>query len=90
MDKGFSRGHELYSFNGIDWFYTSTNEPQYEIESCTKCGLKASQDDPDPCLGMLPGVKYACCGHGIPGQDYVVLNNGNRISLEEYKQNNHE
>jgi hypothetical protein len=27
---------------------------------------------PDPCLGMLPGVMFACCGHGRTGRAYVV------------------
>ena len=29
---------------------------------------------PDPCLGMLPGVGGACCGHGRSGSS-VYLNN---------------
>jgi hypothetical protein len=27
---------------------------------------------PDPCLGMLPGVGYACCGHGRSGRAVYV------------------
>lgn len=32
--------------------------------------------DPDPCLGELPGVLHACCGHGDPHMSYVVFENG--------------
>lgn len=34
----------------------------------------------DPCLGELPGVKYACCGHGgrsgSPTVGYIYFDNG--------------
>jgi hypothetical protein len=44
--------------------------------ACPKCGEKReageqinaageTEDKPDPCLGILPGVVGACCGHGI-------------------------
>lgn len=26
----------------------------------------------DPCLGVLPGVKFACCGHGL-NQGYIFF-----------------
>ena len=32
--------------------------------SCRECGLKRDEDGHDPCLGTLPGVMNACCGHG--------------------------
>lgn len=28
---------------------------------------------PDPCLGHIPGVAHACCGHGDTKKAYVVL-----------------
>ena len=32
---------------------------------CNHCGLTAEGEEaPDPCLGMIEGVKFACCGHG--------------------------
>jgi hypothetical protein len=30
-------------------------------------------DGPDACLGVIPGVAHACCGHGGLSQPYVVL-----------------
>lgn len=32
---------------------------------CAFCGKKAGPQDHDPCIENLPGVDYACCGHGI-------------------------
>ncbi len=40
---------------------------------CDLCG-RTMADGPDACLGYIPGVSHACCGHG--GGDsapYVVL-----------------
>jgi hypothetical protein len=31
---------------------------------------------PDPCLGMLPGVGQACCGHGRYGDSVYILGRG--------------
>jgi hypothetical protein len=30
-------------------------------------------DGPDACLGLLPAVRNACCGHGDPNEAYVVI-----------------
>lgn len=35
-----------------------------EEPPCPFCGLRAELEGPDPCLGELPGVESACCGHG--------------------------
>lgn len=32
--------------------------------------------EPDPCLGELPGVAGACCGHNNPKEAYVSFNTG--------------
>ena len=39
---------------------------------CVQCGQLAAPDGPDPCLGLLPDVKAACCGHGVE-EPYVVV-----------------
>jgi len=33
------------------------------FDICGKCGEHLSFREPDPCLGTLPGVAHACCGH---------------------------
>ena len=54
---------------------------------CGHCKLVARHDPtltdlsgniataPDPCLGKLPGVSAACCGHG-QAAGYVAFDNG--------------
>ena len=72
----YTRGHQLYTDNGKDWFYVDTNE-LYKSETerdCVKCKMKAKASEPDPCLGYLPGVKYACCGHGVE-EGYIMFEN---------------
>lgn len=44
-------------------------------EICDHCKRPRTADGHDPCIAHLPGVKFACCGHGkSPG--YVVFNDG--------------
>ncbi len=39
---------------------------------CDRCNWRLPERGPDPCLGHLPDVLYACCGHGID-DPYVVI-----------------
>jgi hypothetical protein len=50
---------------------------------CPVCKQARGPDGHDPCLGALPGVKYACCGHGGHGntQGYIYFENGVRIGI---------
>lgn len=48
------------------------NKPEKTI-TCLHCSLFITPAEPDPCLGQLPGVVYACCGHGLSSSAYVVL-----------------
>lgn len=44
---------------------------------CPACGMKREKDfGVDPCMGVLPGVDFACCGHGGLGNGYIRFNNG--------------
>jgi len=45
------------------------------LRDCKKCGKPMKWRDPDPCLGVLPGVAYACCGHGAE-QGYIYFHSG--------------
>lgn len=41
-------------------------------QTCDACGYVCAEEtryQPDPCLGHLPGVAVACCGHG--GEGYI-------------------
>lgn len=39
---------------------------------CAACNT-VCPEGPDPCLGLLPGVAAACCGHGRADKAYVVV-----------------
>ena len=46
-------------------------------EPCAKCGeQKEFNCDNDPCLGFLPGVIDACCGHGDRKEAYIHFQDG--------------
>lgn len=42
-----------------------------EAGYCIKCNTYCD-DGPDPCLGIIPGVLQACCGHDID-EAYCVI-----------------
>ena len=74
--KGFHRGHEIV-FDGKDWIYTDNgvlvkSQPN---RNCFVCGEDNTAKGYDPCLGDLPGVLNACCGHGID-EGYIQFENG--------------
>lgn len=79
---GYSRGHEIvYNHDKQEWIYTDNGE-KHDNEKprrCKKCGENPTEEGHDSCLGTLEGVKHACCGHGILGMAYVVLDDGTRI-----------
>lgn len=50
-----------------------------ELFTCKKCGKSAYNNEPDPCLGILPGVEYACCGHGNTKFAYIKFKDGTII-----------
>jgi len=63
----YSRGHKLIWVKNA-WYYHDTLEPFDNSRSCIRCGLSPTDNGHDPCLGIIPDVKAACCGHGIgPG-----------------------
>jgi hypothetical protein len=60
-----------------DWRYADTGAPcpgnpmtEGDERPCVFCGRLADLDGPDPCLGWLPGVQNACCGHGLGPSAY--------------------
>jgi len=48
-------------------------EAEGENRPCPICG---STEDIDGCLGKLPGVRNACCGHGDRSSSYIQFENG--------------
>ena len=48
-------------------------------ERCRWCNRERTPEGHDGCLGTLPGVVYACCGHGGDA-GYVMFENGLTIT----------
>ncbi|WP_339193922.1 hypothetical protein MKY95_19215 [Paenibacillus sp. FSL P4-0176] len=71
--KSHFRGHEIEYLNG-EWVFSDTKESTvatFETRPCGHCNKFATPEGHDPCLGTLPRVMNACCGHGSVSETYV-------------------
>ncbi|WP_106494916.1 hypothetical protein [Lentibacillus sp. Marseille-P4043] len=67
------KGHKIEFLNG-EWVFSDKKEPTvttWENRLCGHCGLNNTPEGHDGCLGTLPGVMNACCGHGQTNEAYV-------------------
>lgn len=81
------RGHLIWLNHDTNkWFYEDGEEYSFNDRPCTKCDIVVDHDQPDPCLGRLDGVDYACCGHGNSQYEYVSAGGVRYNSLEEWRQ----
>ena len=72
------RGHEIYAADE-QWFYCDTHEPvatTWRLRPCGHCNAENTPEGHDDCLGTLPGVMNACCGHGESAEAYIQFPNG--------------
>lgn len=60
----YDRGWSIKIKNG-QWVYKDNEKPIDKNRPCKKCERPPTKEGYDACLGYLPGVKYACCGHGV-------------------------
>ena len=67
---------------GQTWLYVDTGRPVADDpnRACGHCGGRNTLEGHDHCLGTLPRVINACCGHGVDGDAYVVFENGSRMA----------
>lgn len=74
--KNTSKGYPIhYDKEKEEWVYDDDNSPANIERPCKRCGHMPLPDGEDYCLGHIPGVKAACCGHGAePG--YIMLESG--------------
>lgn len=85
------RGHPIICLSeteendGIEqWVYEDTKTPvEGNPRSCGHCGRDDTIDGHDGCLGILPGVKNACCGHGTQKESYIQFTNG--VSVKGFR-----
>ena len=73
------RGHPITLKAGL-WVYQDTGKPTVGNDRpCGHCGMGRTADGHDGCLGVLPGVMNACCGHGNESEAYIQLWTGEVI-----------
>ena len=77
---GYWRGHAIRYVCDV-WRYLDTGRPVsgQPDRPCGHCGLACTPEGHDGCLGTLPGVRNACCGHGREREAYVQLASGRRL-----------
>jgi hypothetical protein len=63
------------------------NDPNWPNGRCAKCHKKRTKAGHDPCIGHLPGVEYACCGHGNE-EGYISFVNGLVIRMKIFSVEN--
>ena len=75
------RGHDIeLASNG--WIFTDTGEPTadtWQQRPCGHCGRHNTPEGHDGCIGTLPGVMNACCGHGATNEAYIQFPDGTII-----------
>lgn len=65
MGESYYRGHSII-YENDKWVYEDTKEPISVVKRpCKRCGEWSTEEGYDACLGYLPGVDSACCGHGV-------------------------
>lgn len=68
------RGHHIYEDEIGAWAYADGTLVSADPDrACAHCGLANTPEGHDGCLGTIPGVAAACCGHGIASDAYVVF-----------------
>jgi hypothetical protein len=78
------RGHAI---EHPGWVYSDTGEPVANGKrACGHCHKPPTADDHDACLGTLPGVMNACCGHGVSEDAYVQMNDRSTLRGEPAKE----
>ncbi len=72
------RGHPIIEHDGA-WYYADNGQPVAgPPRECGECGQPNTPEGHDACLGTLPGVMNACCGHGDIGDAYVQFPDGRK------------
>ena len=78
MVTSTNRGNKTVWIDGKLFYQEDlTPAPPYgNPKPCTKCGAVFPYGGPEAGLGTLPGVTFACCGHGDPKKAYIIFENG--------------
>jgi len=92
MVKSKQRGNNIeYDKLKECWIYSDTKEnvgENWKHRECGHCGKVAIKDGYqayDDCIGKLPGLMNACCGHGKEEESYVQFIDGFSINGKDAK-----
>lgn len=72
------RGYKIYEKDG-EWFFSDTNNSvsiTWKERLCGCCNIDNTPEGYDGCIGRLPGVMNACCGHGESKLAYIQFTGG--------------
>lgn len=58
-------------------------EKQDISRKCPLCNQSPRDDQHDPCIANLPGVRFACCGHGRKETAYILFEDEECIRGEQ-------
>lgn len=62
----YQRGHLIeYDFETKRWHYADDGSPITIDRPCVKYGRVATPEGYDACVGYIPNIQAACCGHGV-------------------------
>ncbi len=67
----YIRGHLSFWKDEKNWLYADTDKAITDDRPCPRCDRMATPEGHDACLGHIPNVKAACCGHGI-SEPYIL------------------
>lgn len=81
----YSRGNLVFSDDEGNSVYEDGTVFD-DSRPCSSCDISCGTDEPDPCLGWLNAVDYACCGHGIAGEAYVQAGGIKYDSVEAWRE----
>lgn len=85
MSQDKWRGHLISLNENLDWIFIEdacrVKDDPYRL--CKHCKIENTPEGHDGCLGILPGVMNACCGHGNDNESYVQFPDGKVIRGEK-------
>ena len=64
MISSYQRGHKIVFIEAV-WLFADDLSPISILRPCKRCNQFPTPEGYDHCLGKLPGVSSACCGHGV-------------------------
>lgn len=80
--RNHSYGYDIeYDYDKKQFLYVDDGTVAVTTHSerpCKKCNRLPTKDGHDPCIPNLPGVEFACCGHGET-EGYIKFNDGQVI-----------